>query len=155
MQINLFGPKKLSYVFDAEREGQMKESLKQEIPEEPTQQHIGILDDMKVRKQLLQKIRRRALKKAPVSKSTTFRTVDGVIEIHHSQGLKQSINYQSADLTYGATIRVKDSKKSFHAAVRRLERVVEDRLTAKFAEQRDALKKIAEDAAAVNAQFRG
>lgn len=75
--------------------------------------------------------------------STTVRAVDGVIEITHSQSIKQSLNYQSADVSYGVRLRVEDNDKVVKKAVERAEELVEDNLVQKFKEQQDMLRAIA------------
>ncbi len=80
--------------------------------------------------------------KKTVGTSVEVTAVDGIIELTHFQSVKQSINYNSADCSYGAKIRVKDDPKQIKAAIKRLETLIEDRLSTKFVEQRDVLESI-------------
>lgn len=76
---------------------------------------------------------------------TEFNTVDGIVQITHFQSIKQSLNWQSADCSYGMTIKVKDNPKVVKRAVRQMEKKIETLLTEKFNEHRDVLKSIAAD----------
>ena len=63
-----------------------------------------------------------------------------VATIFHSQSLKQSLNYQSADCAYGVTLTVPDSGKDIVAGMRRAEKIVEALIEAKIKEQRQLLQ---------------
>lgn len=68
---------------------------------------------------------------------------EGRVRIWHSQSIKQSLNYQSSDATYGMEITVPDTVTGVNKAIVRCEEMVEKYLTAKFKEQRELLEKIA------------
>lgn len=71
--------------------------------------------------------------------TTVTKTSEGMVELFHSQGIKQSANYQSADVTYGVKMQVPDNDKAIKAGLRRAESIVEDALVLKVREQRKVL----------------
>lgn len=70
---------------------------------------------------------------------------DGTVEVWHSQSIKQSHNYQSADVTYGVKFTVGNNKSDIDAAVKNAESVVEDALATKVVEQRKLLAALGKD----------
>ena len=66
------------------------------------------------------------------------------VKIFHSQEIKQSLNYQSAAVTYGVEMTVEDSDFSIRKGMKRAERLVEDELSVKFQKQKKLLEAISE-----------
>jgi hypothetical protein len=66
----------------------------------------------------------------------------GTAVLHHHQSVKQSMNWQSAEASYGLTITVPDNAKAIKAYALRAERLVEDLLTQKFRQHRKLLQNI-------------
>lgn len=75
------------------------------------------------------------------TKKSISRTDQGVI-IHFTQSIKQSQNYQSAEVSIGISIPVGDSDKEVRRGFRRAERLIEEPLVAKFNQQKDLLGKL-------------
>jgi len=79
----------------------------------------------------------------PTREKVTTKTVsqDGVL-IKHSQILRQSHNYQSAEVMYGVEIRVKDTPAAIASGIDRAEEIVEERLISKADTHRRLLRKL-------------
>lgn len=82
--------------------------------------------------------------KKPVKPGTVIRPqLDGTVRLTHSRTLKQSIGYQTADLTYGAEIVVHDTPKDIENGIARLEDLVTGALAENLPETRKLLKTLA------------
>lgn len=66
----------------------------------------------------------------------------GIVRISHTQGIKQSINYQSADASYTATIACHDNPKEVRKTIKRAEKLVESALVDKVTQQTRLLKSL-------------
>lgn len=74
-------------------------------------------------------------------KTTTLTPItDGQVIIHHSQTVRQSCNYNSAETSYGVTLTVLDNEAAIRKGVARAERLVEAPLNLKVAEQTQRLQ---------------
>jgi hypothetical protein len=61
------------------------------------------------------------------------------VKIFHQQEIKQSLNYQSAAVSYGIELTVEDSDFSIRKGMKRAERLVESELSVKFSKQKQLL----------------
>lgn len=68
----------------------------------------------------------------------------GHVKIIHVQSIKQSLNYQSAEASYGLEVTVIDGDFSIRKGIKRAERLVEEALVSKFEKQGRLLKALAE-----------
>lgn len=85
-------------------------------------------------------------KKAAVKavKSTEVAKVGEVTEIRHTQAMRVSYDYSSAECSYGVTLKVNEANPaSVAAGIKRAEELVEAPLVDKVAEHLRALKEIA------------
>lgn len=64
------------------------------------------------------------------------------VELWHSQTIKQSANYQSADCTCGIKLTVDDNEKSIKQGFARAERLVEEQMSPKIQEQIQVLNEL-------------
>jgi hypothetical protein len=93
------------------------------------------------------KIKTKTVTKNAKPKGTTtikHLAVDGVVEISHHQSLRQVVKYQSAEVSYGVTMRLTDDPKTVQAGIRAAEKLVEEFIVPKFTEQSEALVSIAQ-----------
>jgi len=67
---------------------------------------------------------------------------DGTAIITHSQSVKQSQNYNSAECVYGVQMTVTDDDASIKAGFMRAEELVEAPLVDKFALQQEMLSRL-------------
>ena len=67
----------------------------------------------------------------------------GIVEISHSQTIRQSLNYQSAEVSYGVKVRCLDNPKAIKSTVERAELIVEVALLPKFKDHADLLNQLA------------
>lgn len=70
-----------------------------------------------------------------------------IVKIRHTQAIKQSINYQSADCSYSVEVEAEDTPAEIKKAFKRVEDMVEEQLGIKVPQQRGFLRKIGEDQA--------
>lgn len=86
----------------------------------------------------------KAKTKEPVSKSTLITLLgDGAtVQINHSQSIKLSANYQSAEATYGVVFTVQNTQKAIEAAITAAEELIEAPLASKTMQQRELLQKM-------------
>ncbi len=70
-------------------------------------------------------------------------SVDGKVTLTHHQTIRQSFSYQTAEVSYGATITVKDTPADRKRGQAYLEKLVEDRLGEKVPEQAEVLVALA------------
>lgn len=84
--------------------------------------------------------------KAPIAKAgTTIKPTIaplGLVEVYHSQDVKQSGNYQSAGCTYGVKIICRDTPKDITAAITRAETIVETALISKLEDHKKLLTQL-------------
>lgn len=73
-------------------------------------------------------------------KQTTIEKVGKVTKITHSQSIRQSLNYNSADCSYVVEIECKEGEVL--KTIARAEKIVEKALVPKAKEQQDLLLKI-------------
>lgn len=76
-------------------------------------------------------------------KKTTAAKAGETVELWHSQSVKLSKNYQSADASYGVKITVANDDESIKAGIARAEKIVEAPLTSKVQEQNELLNSLA------------
>jgi len=81
--------------------------------------------------------------------TTVTKTSNNTVRITHTQSVKQSISYQTGDVTYGIELTVSDSPKEIQEGILRCERIVENALGEKLPEMQDLLKKLG----SVNSKF--
>lgn len=81
--------------------------------------------------------------KPPVTKITTKVPIpSGTIRLTHTQTVRQSANYQSAEVSYGAEIEVPNNPIAIKNGVAYLERTIEGPLVEKLGQHRKLLAKL-------------
>lgn len=79
-----------------------------------------------------------------VAKETKVKELTGeTVEIWHTQSIKQSIAYQSADCSYGVRLVVPNDKEAIREGITRAEKIVEKPMETKVGEQQELLKHLA------------
>jgi hypothetical protein len=79
--------------------------------------------------------------KIPVKVNTSVTPLGlGLVQIWHTQSIKQNLNYQSADASYGISIICRDSLKEIKQTLLRSEQFVEDALIKKVKEHQQVLQ---------------
>lgn len=68
---------------------------------------------------------------------------NGQVEIHHHQTIRLSQSYNSAEVSYGAKLTVRDNPKIIQEQFARLENIVETHLVSKSQEQQKFLSQLA------------
>lgn len=84
---------------------------------------------------------------APIQKrpeTTVTKVGDGTIKLTHFRSVKQSLRYQTGDLSYGAEIIVHDTPKDVKAGIERIETLVSDALAEGIPEMRELLTALAD-----------
>lgn len=84
-------------------------------------------------------------KKKNSEKSISVKSVDGEIELSHFQSIKQSLNWQSAEVNFGARMRVRDDSGEIKKGIKRLKELVEKSLAPVFHDQREVLIALGKD----------
>lgn len=78
----------------------------------------------------------------PTATTTVKATAPDTVLIKHYQVLRQSQNYQSAELMYGVELTVTNTKSEIQRGIDRAEEIVEARLIAKAETHRRLLRKL-------------
>jgi hypothetical protein len=76
------------------------------------------------------------------TRKKVIRSESGEVLVHFSQSIKQSLNYQSAEVNIGITLPVENSDRAIRKGFRRAERLIEAPLVSKFREQQELLGKL-------------
>lgn len=66
----------------------------------------------------------------------------GTAKVWHQQTVKQSRDYQSAELVYGVELTCMDSPEDIKATIARAEQIVEEPMVSKFKEQQSLLRNL-------------
>lgn len=77
------------------------------------------------------------------STSSSIERSGGKATVHHHQTIKQSVGYQSVEVSYGMSLETNNTKADIENAVKRVESVVEGALSEKFTEQNALVNQIA------------
>lgn len=89
------------------------------------------------------KVKTKALPQSANPSTTVIGLPDGRVEITHSLSIKQSVGYQTGDVMYGIKIVTHNSKAEILKGIRQCETLVEDAVSNKMPEMREALQELA------------
>lgn len=79
-----------------------------------------------------------------VSRQTKVTELTGeTVKIWHTQSVRQSSNYQSAEASYGVEMIVPNTRKAIRKGIHRCEAIVEDPMTEKVTQQQTLLGSLA------------
>ena len=78
------------------------------------------------------KIKKANIEKEPSAGTTVTPAGFGFVKIMHTQGVKQSLSFQTADCGYSVELYVHDNPKAISAGIKRAEDIVENALGEKL-----------------------
>lgn len=82
--------------------------------------------------------------KSTVLESSTLLRGKKVVRIKHHQTIRVSLDYSSAELSYGVELECDDNPVEIQNTIQKAETLVEEPLTAKFQDQQRFLKNLSQ-----------
>lgn len=96
-----------------------------------------------MKKVIAKKSKRQSNESGVKSKASKVQHVgDGTAILTHSQSIKQSMNYQSAECVYGVQLTVEDTEEAIKRGFERAEEMIESPLVDKFTMQQETLSRL-------------